>query len=363
MKALLLCPQYSNTCMTGPVKRAQQIKILLEYSGYKVTIACKTPQSEEHINQHGNQFDEFLRQTNLVYADAYHMASFRLAKRTKAFKLVDLYIPFFIEHRHSLPFRYSGDQLLARFQLDQAYMNEALYCGDAFLAAGARQIDLYSGLMYLYDRDYGGTLPLLDLPFLLNPSKSLVKTTVSTHMAWLGGAWHWFDLNSVIQLLRIWLPENPNLKFSFVGIEHPTDTRLHNHHQIQDAKNLANDFPRQVQIISWLKYEQYCSWLQNLDLAIVISKPGNESRFSIRTRFCELLENQIPIICNDGDYFSDWIKKYKLGEIVTNETLLDSLNHWKDHHSLDSLNYNEVYKVHSFECLAPRFESFLNSKK
>ena len=62
MKALLLCPQYSTTCVTGPVKRSQQIKQLLEYSGYKVTIACKEPQSKEQISQHGDEFKELLKQ-------------------------------------------------------------------------------------------------------------------------------------------------------------------------------------------------------------------------------------------------------------------------------------------------------------
>ena len=165
-------------------------------------------------------------------------------------------------------------------------------------------------------------------------------------------------MSSVIKLLKIWLPDNPKLKFSFVGIEHPTDSRLHNKYQIQEAKNLAKDYPNQVQIISWMNYEEYCSWLQNLDLAIVIGKTGNESRFSIRTRFCELLENQIPIICNQGDYFSDWINRYKLGEVVSSENLLDSLNHWKDNLSVESVQYKEFYKAHSFENLAPCFKRF-----
>ena len=151
-------------------------KTASKYSGYKVTIACKEPQSKEQISQHGDEFKELLKQCNLVYADAYHMANFRLGKRTKAFKLVDLYIPFFIEHRYSLPFRYSDDQLLARFQLDQAYLNDTLYFGDAFLAAGNRQIDLYSGLMYLFDRDYSVDLPLLNLPFLISPSELKPKS-------------------------------------------------------------------------------------------------------------------------------------------------------------------------------------------
>ena len=62
-------------------------------------------------------------------------------------------------------------------------------------------------------------------------------------MAWLGGAWYWSDLNSVIQLLQTWLPENPSLQFSFVGIEHPTDSRLHNTDSHQ-AKDLVNHFSK-----------------------------------------------------------------------------------------------------------------------
>tara|TARA_B100000674_G_C37964294_1_gene973746 strand:- start:2237 stop:3460 length:1224 start_codon:yes stop_codon:yes gene_type:complete len=360
MQALLLCPQYSTNCLTGPVKRTHQIKKLLEYCGYQVNIACKDPQSGESINQHGSRFNDLLRKCSLVYADAYHMASFRLRKRTQAFKLVDLYIPFFIEHRYSLPFRYSKDQLISRFQLDQAYLNEALYSGNAFLAAGDRQIDLYSGLMHLFDTHYDQNLPLLNLPFFLNPTARKNTKSENIHLAWLGGAWHWFDLVSVIKLLKVWLPENPNLKFSFVGIEHPTDSRLHNSHDIQAAKSLVAEFPNQVQMISWMNYQEYCTWLQNLDLAIVISKPGNESRFSIRTRFCELLERQIPIICNSGDYFSDWIQKYRLGQIVSNENLLQSLNYWKNNLSIEASAYKDIYKAHSFDSVAPRFKRFLN---
>ena len=363
MQALLLCPQYSTSCLTGPVKRALQIKKLLEYCGYRVIIACKNPQSVESIYHHGNIFNQLLKECSVVYADAYHMASFQLRKKTKAFILVDLYIPFFIEHRHSLPFRYSKNQLVANYQLDQAYLNEALYGGDAFLAAGERQINLYSGLMYLFDRHYDGDLPLLNLPFLLNPIYLKKTKTKMTHLAWLGGAWHWFDMISVINLLKVWLHKNPNLKFSFLGIEHPTDNRLHNSDHIEEAKNLLAQFPNQVQIIPWLNYQDYCTWLQKLDLAIIVSKTGNESRFSIRTRFCELIERQIPIICNDGDYFSDWIQRYKLGQIVNNETLPQSLEFWKNNHSIQPSAYREIYKSHSFEILAPRFKKFLESSQ
>ena len=360
MEALLLCPQYSKTFVTGPVKRALQIQQLLEYCGYKVTIACKNPQSEENICQHGTEFKELLKRCSLVYSDAYHMASFRIGKRTKAFKLVDLYIPFFIEHRHSLPSRCDPENLLPRFQLDQAYISESLYHGDAFLAAGDRQIDLYSGMLYLFDRKYGADLPLLNLPFLINPTKPNRRNNKRIHMAWLGGAWHWFDLSSVIQLLQTWLPDNPTLQFSFVGIEHPTDSRLHNIEQVYQAKDLANQFKNQVQILPWMNYAKYCSWLENLDLAIVIGKTGHESRYSIRTRFCELLEKQIPIICNEGDYFSNWIDKFKLGEVVSNETLVNSLNYWKENLIVKTEKYQELYSTHAFEVLAPKFKEFLD---
>ena len=149
------------------------------------------------------------------------MASFRIGKRTKAFKLVDLYIPFFIEHRHSLPSRCDPENLLPRFQLDQAYISESLYHGDAFLAAGNRQIDLYSGMLYLFDKYYGADLPLLNLPFLINPSKPNRRNNKRIHMAWLGGAVALVRLKFSNSITADWLPDNPTLQFSFVGIEHP----------------------------------------------------------------------------------------------------------------------------------------------
>lgn len=361
MQALLLCPQFKPDEITGPVKRAKQIQRLLEHSGYSVTIACKTPSSELCIAQHGRQFEESLKKCSLVYADSYHMGSFRIGQRTKAFKLVDLYIPFFIEHKYSLPHRYENEEVITKFQIDQLYLTQALSKGDAFLASGSRQIDLFSGLLHLFNNDYHKDLPILDLPFVIDPCSSSKPKKKIKHIAWIGGAWHWFDLVSVVQCFRKLLSENSGLKFSLVGIEHPTDPRLHDSRQILEARKLVQDFPDQVTKIPWMNYTDYCDWLQELDLAIVFGKAGRESHFSIRTRFTELLERQIPIICNSGDYFSDWIEKYELGSIIEVKNLQNSLQNWISGNHESTPKYDKFFEKHGFDTMLLRFQTFLNS--
>lgn len=361
MQALLLCPQYNSSQITGPVKRALQIKRLLEALGYSVTIACKNPPDESFIYHHGSKFNNLLTKCALIYADAFHMASFRINSRTTAMKLVDLYIPFFIEHKFSLPARYSGAELQDRFQLDQVYLTESLSKGDLFLAAGQRQIDLYTGLLSLFDNCYNLDFPIVDLPFYLEPNSTPEKSKNKSHIAWVGGAWHWFDMKSIIKPIEKWISRDLDNKFSFMGISHPSHAALHDSEQVSLAYKLAQQYPNQIEIIPWMQYEDYCSRLRDLDAAIILGHQGTESRFSIRTRFTELLERQIPIFCNDGDYFSDWIKKHQLGVIVTPDNLSEKLDSFLSGKLKLYPSYEDLFQSHSFDSILKKFNDLLKT--
>ena len=144
-----------------------------------------------------------------------------------------------------------------------------------------------------------------------------------------------------------------------MGISHPSHKALHDSEQVSLAYKLAQRYPNQIEIMPWMQYEEYCSWLEDLDAAIIMSCQGMESRFSIRTRFTELLERQIPIFCNDGDYFSDWIKKYQLGVIVEPGNLREELDSFLSGDLKLSASYEELYQNHSFESILNKLNSLL----
>ena len=69
----------------------------------------------------------------------------------------------------------------------------------------------------------------------------------------------------------------------------------------------------------WVDYDLRNGYFQDSDIGLSISPSHFENHFAARTRMLDYLKHDLPIICTEGDSFSEIVKQKDLGRVVAAE--------------------------------------------
>jgi hypothetical protein len=358
-KALLLCPESFSQTFTGIGKRVLQISSLLK-KDYQITLSMKTaPKSSlatgfnfQPLRGQPRQND--LTGFDLVYCNALTFATLPALKTFKGVRLVDLIIPFFLEHQ--IMFQEKPENVFfARKSVDLALLMDSLRCGDIFLTASPQQTDLYAGLYALTGKSLSDH-PMVPIPFYLEPRPRLIPP-LPLHLAWIGGFWTWFDPSSLIAVLPRLMQKNPSLRVSFVGCVHPFDLNLHQKDSYKKLKDLEAKYHGRLTLLPWLPYADYLNFLKTVHQAVVLHKDTPEARYSLRTRYFELIEEGIPLLCSAGGCLAPILEKCKAATFLSNpepDHLLEQLEACLNQALEPKGRFSEIYPLFHKEHLSQK---------
>jgi len=335
--ALLVSPEPIGKTLTGLGKRAEQLRQLLLHLGYQTEVL-------------ENRVLSSLKQSyRFCIANVFDVATSLTIQNLKIPVITDLYTPFFLEN---IPQN--------RDETDLRLLKSAVENSHGYICAPGRQYDMYFGILYaLGGINYAKRLH--PLPFFLEPQICKPSIEQIRHIAWIGGFWEWFYPEPFLCSVREILFQHPDVHISFVGIEHPRIApNGYNFKALQQAQKLSLEFSDRVKILPWLSSPQYSSFLNSVDLAIVQHRNDYEATYCIRTRYCELLEQQIPMITSSGGYFEPYIKSGNLGLCVDDSTALKNCLEKIILNGFPNRSYAEIYREHKKENIAEQFGVYLN---
>jgi len=211
----------------------------------------------------------------------------------------------------------------------------AARAGAAFICASERQRDMWLGLLAANHRlgsgDYRRDPELRHLidvvPFGV-PSQPAerrgagLRGTVFPQsakiMVWNGGVWDWFDPETVLAALVLLRERDSSWHLAFSGVGRPSHRapmaaadRLREH-----VDRLGLHAERAVHLREWTPYEERAAALLDADLGVSAHSVSLEARFAHRARMLDLVWTRTPILCSEGDEWSDIVAADGLGEVV-----------------------------------------------
>lgn len=241
----------------------------------------------------------------------------------------DLYDPLpieIIEHTKNDSF---FKRLTARNFINNSFLMQ-MVSADHILCSNKRQKSLYENMAKKHNIDIAEKRITL-LPFGLSETKPVFTDENMIYnlfpsikkddkiVLWGGGIWNWFDALSVVKAINQINEKRKDIKLVFMGAKNKHFDRL------QD-KNLQTllKYCKKNQLenkcvffnYSWVPYDKRANFLLAADICISTHFDCEETYYSFRTRILDYLWAQKPIICTEGDVFSDLISKYKLGKVV-----------------------------------------------
>jgi|GEM_PF-1913447 len=315
-RALLVCSESSNHLQTGISKRIFQIANLLR-DDYQISLATPNPEdliidsSIPLLSLRDSSFPSQLKTFELLYASAHIYPTIPGISSFQGKRLLDLYTPFFLEHDATLQKDFSHS-CLQRAWLDRALLVNSLQDGDLFLSGSPEQGHLYRGQLELIRPIH--TPGIVELPFVLYPRVNQ-RSNGPFHLCWVGGMWKWFEPDPLLEVLPDFF-QNSDCRLSIVGAKHPFDPQIHNQETLNQFEALSDTYPERVQILPWLSFDQYIDFLKTVDGAIVLHRDTPEATYCLRTRFCELLELGIPLICSKGGFYAKFIEEKQIGYVI-----------------------------------------------
>lgn len=136
---------------------------------------------------------------------------------------------------------------------------------------------------------------------------------------WGGGIWNWFDPLSVVKAIEQISHTRDDIKLVFMGAKNKhfdalQDKSLQIVLEYCKKNQLENKFV--FLNYNWVPYEQRVNFLLSSDICVSTHFDCKETYYSFRTRILDYLWAEKPIVCTEGDIFSELISKHKLGKIV-----------------------------------------------
>jgi glycosyltransferase involved in cell wall biosynthesis len=211
----------------------------------------------------------------------------------------------------------------------------AARAGAAFVCASERQRDMWLGFLAASRRlDSGHSLRdpefrrLIDVvPFGLPSTQperrgERVRGTMFPQdariMVWNGGLWDWFDPEIVLKALLLLREQDSSWHLVFSGIGRPSHRgRMGTSERVL---RLVDEFglrrQRAVHTREWTPYTERTSQLLDADMGVSAHRASLEARFAHRARMLDLVWTRTPILCTQGDEWSDAVVAEGLGEAV-----------------------------------------------
>lgn len=321
-KVILAIPDYS-------FKNGQ--KEFVEKTDFEITpYSLDNPAHIENIG----------KQSHIILVQGYILSKFPALKKLAAHMIVDLYVPFPLENL------FIHKQKLSSFKdrefihnNDLSVFNDQILAGDHFLCASDRQRDLFTGSLMSLNRINPEILdlsPNLDkllsvVPFGISekeddhPGENVIRNKIpeitdsDVLFLWGGVLTNWFDPITLLKAFHDALKENPNIKLYFLSTIHPNPL-LPELDMAREAMDTSKELGLTDKSVffntEWVDYNKRHLYFKEADVGISIHKTHFETRFAFRTRMLDYIKYNLPIICTEGDYFSDLIGKEGLGIVV-----------------------------------------------
>ncbi len=237
--------------------------------------------------------------------------------RDDAQLILDVYVPIYIEvsarNAQDITTEYQN------YMADLARHNHTLRRGDFFLYANPAQELLYTGVLaalgIINPASYH-TKRLIHTPFGLhrekpattkNPYRTLGITRDDFVVLWFGGLYPWFRVEEYLEAIKR-LSCNPSIKFVFVGGKNPFNPNPDMARQYDTALEFATHhklIDRSVFFVDWIDYDDRVDWFSHADIIVSLNQPGEENKFSWRTRVIDFVWGETATITNGGDPLSD----------------------------------------------------------
>ncbi len=231
--------------------------------------------------------------------------------------VLDAYVPIYIE----VSARDSKDieTEYGNYMADIQRFNRVLKRGDFFLYANSAQELLYSGVLsalgVINPRSYRETR-LIEAPFgihrtpatpRLNPYAELGIPKDAFVVLWFGGIYPWFRIEEYLEAIKA-LETDKDILFVFVGGKNPFNPNPDFFRQYDTAVKFAEDrklINSKIYFVDWVDFDDRVNWFAHADVVVSLNQPGEENKYSWRTRVMDFVWGEVVTISNGGDPLSE----------------------------------------------------------
>lgn len=231
--------------------------------------------------------------------------------------ILDAYVPIYIE----VSARDSKDinTEYVNYMADIARHNKVLSRGDYFLYANDAQELMYSGVLsalgvinpHSYRKER-----LIKTPFgihrtpidtRVNPYSELGISPNDFVVLWFGGIYPWFRIEEYLDAIKA-CADKPDIKFVFVGGKNPFNPNPDFFRQYDIAFDFAKKhklLDKTVFFVDWVDFQERANWFVHANIIVSLNQPGDENKFSWRTRVMDYVWGEAVTISNGGDPLSE----------------------------------------------------------
>lgn len=318
---------------------------------------------------------EELKVANSVILQGVTLWQFPMIKKANIPIIVDLYDPFLFENFEIDKKSINANQLhLSTLTI----IVDQLITGDFFICASEKQRDFWLGMLAALNRinadeyrispDFENLITVV--PFGMpddSPSHNshVIKGVYpgikenDKVVIWGGGVWDWLDPITAIYAMELIKTKRDDVKLFFMGVKHPNkDLPISNMAstcmKLSDDLNLTNKY---VFFNDWAEYKHRHNYLLEADVGLSLHTNHIETRFAFRTRILDYIWCELPVISNFGDVMSEYIERYKIGEIVISESpevLANAILNMIDKKKQYTKNFKELKQTFTWsECVKP----------
>lgn len=281
--------------------------------------------------------------TRIILIQGYVLSKFPFLGGLRAHLIVDLYDPFVLEnlfvHKWKVADR-KDREIIHRHDL--AVFNGLVATGDHFLCASERQRDLLLGALMSLNRINPATLDdsasaddlVSVVPFGIRENEGpaegnrVIRGRAGSIgdgdilLLWGGVISNWFDPLTLITAFAGARRQDPRLKLYFLSTRHPNPlTPVFE--MAREAENAARELGLAGESVvfnkEWVDYGRRGAYFREADIGVSIHKTHLETRYSFRTRMLDYLKHGLPILCTEGDFFADLVRRENLGMAVAPE--------------------------------------------
>lgn len=280
------------------------------------------------------------KKSRIIIIQGYVLSKFPVIKTLKAHLICDLYVPFPLEtlfiHQKKIQSLKDREYVHSK---DLKVYNEQLKHGDHFLCANIRQRDLFAGSLLSLNR----INPLyLDQSHALDSLISVVPFGISEEdspkeekgkrdfirgkfpqiqedsilFLWGGVISNWFDPLTLIRAVQKAAVQNPKIKLLFLSTQH-ANPLLPSLDMARQAESLSRNLGLTGKNVffndEWVDYQKRGDYFKAADVGVSIHINHFETYYSFRTRILDYLKYELPILCTEGDYFSELVDKETIG--------------------------------------------------
>lgn len=249
--------------------------------------------------------------------------------------ILDAYVPIYIEVSARDSENIAAEY--ANYMTGIQGFNRVLKRGDFFLSANPAQDLFYSGVLsalgIINPHSYRQNR-IISTPFGIhrtpidpqnNPYKSLGIKPGDFVVLWFGGIYPWFHIQEYLDAIKT-LSADKQMKFVFVGGKNPFNPNPDLSRQYETALTFAKQtklLDNQIFFVDWVNFDSRIDWFYHADAVVSLNQPGDENKFSWRTRVMDFVWGEVAVVTNGTDPLSEELIEAEAASRITNLTKTD----------------------------------------